>query len=220
MRVPDPELCMSRQSVTRPPLFRACSQASAVASEAVASAGVHATSPGAPARAAARKRSRLCTLGRAVVLQIDGLAVGEAGRAEVGVEHGLDARAVADHVELVGAREVVALPDDLHGRDSAALQLEREREHVVDLAVVRTVARRPGARWRRSPRRCTAGPAMACTRSMPWLARSSTWPPPAAWSVNQVRPAVEPNMRTASSPSVRSAKSSRSRGTQVIARHW
>ena len=37
------------------------------------------------------------------------------------VEHGLDARAVADHVELVGAREVVALPHDLHGRDRAAL---------------------------------------------------------------------------------------------------
>ena len=70
------------------------------------------------------------------------------------------ARVVADHLELVGARETVALPHDLDGRDRAALELEREREHVVDLAVGRRSAPASGTFAPVAETR-TAGPAMA-----------------------------------------------------------
>ena len=72
-----PSLRRARQTATRPPLCSACSQASAVASEAVACAGVQATRSGSPARAAARKRSTPRTLGVAVVAQVDRRAVGD-----------------------------------------------------------------------------------------------------------------------------------------------
>ena len=58
------------------------------------------------------------------------------------------------------------------------------------------------------------------SKTIPWLARSNTCPPPAAWSVNHVRPAVAPNMRTASRPSERCANRSRTSGSHAIARHW
>ena len=52
------------------------------------------------------------------------------------------------------------------------------------------------------------------------IARSSTCPPPAAWSTNQPRPAVGPTPRDTSSPGRASATSRWSAGRKPSARYW
>ena len=165
---------MRAQTLTRPPLAAPARRPARSRARRSPAAGVHATAVwiagarrGQEALHAAHARD-----GRE--RRSTGAPSAQARRVELGVEHAVDARAVADHVELVGA---LRDPARCHTTWTVATAPRSSSSVSASTSSISLPAGRsapasgtfaPVAETR------TAGPAIACTRSMPWLARSST----------------------------------------------